>query len=148
MATVNIQLGTAVNFAFPSTTGGIAITTPAISGNLILQSADETQAATNERTMDEVGNVVVSVWTDPHLKCTFEAVIKAASVAAAITATTLASIPPGTIMVIGTCANMPDLVGTTWEVMDSKIAGTNNSAKRITVSAEKRAGITAAATMS
>lgn len=145
MATVNIQNGTAVNFAFPTTAGGITITSPSMTGNILLQSADETAAATNERIMDEVGNVVASIWTDPHTKATLEIILKASGLAAAITATTLASLVPGTIITIGACANMPDLVATTWEVMDSKISGTNNSAKKLSLSLEKRAGITAAA---
>lgn len=145
MATVNKQNGTAVNFAFPTTTGGITVSVPDISGNLILQSADETAGATNERVLDEVGNVVSSIWTDPHLKASLECVIKAAGLAAAITATAIASLVPGTIITISACANMPDLIATTWEVMDAKIAGTNTSAKRLTLSLEKRAGITAAA---
>lgn len=145
MATVNIQNGTAVNFGFPTTAGGITISSPAISGNLILQSADETAGANNERVMDEVGNVVTSIWTDPHIKATLECVIKAAGLAAAITATAIASLVPGTIITISACAAMPDLIATSWEVMDAKISGTNTTAKRLTLSLEKRAGITAVA---
>ena len=93
-----------------------------------------------------MGNVVVSAWSDPHYKATLEIIIKASGLAAAITATTLASLTPGTIITIGACAAMPDLVGSTWEIMDSpKISGDNKTAKKLSLSLEKRAGITAAA---
>jgi hypothetical protein len=147
MATVDKINGTAVNIGFAGTAGGLTITTPAISTNLILQSADYGLDATNERVMDEVGNVVASAWSDPHAKAQLEFVIKGTGLADVITVTTtIAAIKPGDILVIGACQQLAPLVGTTWEVMSSpRVSGTNTTAKRFTCSLEKRAGITAAA---
>ena len=146
MATVAIQNGTAVNIGFPTTAGGITITSPSMTGNIILQSADHSKGANNYRVEDEVGNVVVSAWMDPHDKATLEIIIKASGLAAAITATTLAALVPGTIITIGACAAMPDLIGTTWEIMDSpKISGDNKTAKKLSLTLERRAGITVVA---
>lgn len=146
MATVAVQNGMAVNIGFPTTAGGLTITTPSMTGNILLQSADTAGGASNYRVEDNVGNVVVSAWSDPHTKATLEIIIAAAGLAAAITATTLSALQPGALITIGACANMPDLIGTNWEIMDSpKIAGTNKDAKKLTLSIEKRAGITAVA---
>ena len=146
MATVAVQNGVAVNIGFPTTAGGITITSPSMSGNIILQSADHSKGANNYRVEDEVGNVVVSAWSDPHDKASLEIIIKASTLSAAITATTLASLTPGVILTVSACANMPDLVATTWEIMDSpRITGDNKSAKKLSLPLEKRAGITTAA---
>ena len=140
-ATIN---GTAVNFGFSGTAGGVTITTPAVfSGNLLLQSADFSQGADNEKTRDEVGNVVVEAYYDFHQKSTLEWVIKSTGIAAAIAASTLATVTPGTFVTISACQAMPDLVGTTWYVDgEPKIAGTNVNAKKVTLNLMKRAGIT------
>jgi hypothetical protein len=147
MATVAVQNGTAVNIGFAGTSGGISITSPAVSTKLILQSADEAQSANNYRVEDEVANVVVSAWSDPHSKVTLELIIKGTGLADAIASTALCeAITPGTLLVIGACQQQPGLVGTHWEVMDGpKVAGTNKDAKKFTVNLESRAGITAVA---
>lgn len=147
MATVSVINGTAVNIGFAGTSGGISITTPAISTKLILQSADEATGASNYRVEDEVGNVVVSAWMDPHTKATLEVIIKGTGLADAIASTALIeAIKPGDLLVIGACQQMPGLVATNWEVMDGpKVSGTNKDAKKFNISLEKRAGITAAA---
>lgn len=140
--------GTPCNFGLHTTTGGITITSPVdLSGKLILQSAEYSKGATNERTMDEVGNVVISAWMDPHSKATLEWIPIGTSLAAAITNTTIEAFIPGAFVTITACASMPGLVGTTWEIVgEPKISGTNTSQKRVTVTLEKRAGITAIAT--
>jgi hypothetical protein len=147
MATVAVINGTAVNIGFAGTAGGLTITTPSISTNLILQSTDVSRGANNYRVEDEVGNVVTSAWSDPHLKAQLEFIIKGTGLAAVITATTaVGAIAPGDILVIGACQQHPDLVGTTWEVMDSpRVSGSNKDAKKFSCSLEKRAGITAVA---
>lgn len=142
MATIN---GTACNFAFHTTTGGITITSPDQSGKILLQNAEQSQGADNERTRDNIGNVVISAWVDPHQKATLEWVVKADTLANAATATSLTSFALGAIITIGACAARPDLVATNWEVMNARIPGTNQSAARIILELEKRAGITAAA---
>lgn len=145
MATVGTINGTAVNIGFAGTAGGLTITTPSISTNLILQSAEETQGANNYRVEDEVGNVVTSAWSDPHTKAQLEFIIKSTTLAAVITATTtIAAIKPGDLLVIGACQQQPSLAASTWEVMDSpRVGSSNKDAKKFTVSLEKRAGITA-----
>lgn len=141
--TVAVQNGTAVNIGFP---GGIPLSSPNLSSNLILQSADESAGANNYRVEDEVGDVVVSAWSDPHTKCTLEMIIKGSGIAAAQIASTLSGLTPGTLCTFGTFLPMPDITGAAWEMMDSpKIAGSNKDAKKLTCNLEKRAGITAVA---
>ncbi len=138
VATIN---GTAVNFGFHGTN---TIAAPvAFSGRFILQSGDVAQGATNERTMDEVGNVVVSAWMDFHQKATLEWVVKGTGLGDSLTGSTIATLTPGTFVSISACTSMPDLVGSTWEtVSEPKISGSNTSAKKVSLSLEKRAGIT------
>jgi len=110
-----------------------------------LQSADEAVEADKEEIRSGVGDVVSRNWYDQHTKCSLEAVISSTGIAAALAATVLAGLTPGTIISITACASMPDLVATTWEVQSgSAIKGTNVNAKRLTIPVEKRAGITAA----
>lgn len=99
------------------------------------------------RVEDEVGNVVTSAWMDPHQKVTLELIIKSDTLANVITATTtIAAIKPGDLLTVSACQQMPSLVATNWEVMDSpKVAGSNKDAKKFTCSLEARPGITAAA---
>lgn len=149
MATVSKINGTAVNVAFAGTAGGITITSPALTGKLILQSADESNGASNYRVEDEVGNVVTSAWMDPHKKATLELIIKGTGRGDAIVSTTLCeAIVPGELLVITACQQMPGLFSTVvtdkWEVMDGpKVAGSNKDAKKFSITLEKRAGITA-----
>lgn len=147
MAVVNVINGTAVNIAFAGTPGGLQITSPAISTSLILQSTDEAQDAENYRVSDEVGNVVMSSWMDPHTKATLEFIIKGTGLADVITQTALIeAITPGELLTIGACQQQPGLVGTNWEVMSGpKVAGTNKDAKKFTCNLERRPGITAVA---
>ena len=145
---VAVQNGVAVNIGFSSTASAasFALAAPSTLATIYLQSADETGGATNYRVEDSVGNVVVSAWMDPHTKATLEVIIAGTGLAAAITNTTLTGITPGTIININDCAAMPDLKATNWEVMDSpKIAGTNKDAKKLSLSLEKRTGITGVA---
>jgi hypothetical protein len=145
-ASVAVQNGVPCNIGFPTTVGGIQLATPTTLATIFLQSADETAGATNYRAEDSAGNVVISSWMDPHTKATLEILIAGTGIANAIANTTLTGITPGTIISITHCANMPDLVQTNWEVMDSpKISGTNKDAKKLTLSLEQRAGITAVA---
>lgn len=139
--------GSPVNFGLHTNAGGITITSPTdLSGKLLLQSADYSKAAENERVRDEVGNVVASAWYDPHSRGTLEWIPKGSTLADAITNTTIEAFIPGAFVSITACAALPGLVGTTWEIVgEPKISATNTSAKRVTVSLEKRAGITAVA---
>jgi hypothetical protein len=144
MATVSRINGVAVNIGFAGTPGGLSITSPAISTNLILQSADESNKATSYRVEDEVGNRVVSTWMDPTKEVVLEMIIKITGLAAVITATAaIEAIEPGDMLTIGACQQQPGLVATNWEVQDSpKVAGTNKDAKKFTVTLVAAPGIT------
>lgn len=147
MATVAVINGTPVNIGFAGTSGGLTITTPAISTNLILQSAEHSRGAANMLVLDEVGNEVTSAWSNPHQMATLEFVIKSTTLAAVITATTtITSIAPGDLLVVGACQQLPALVGTNWEVQDSpRVSGSNVDAKKFSCTVKKRDGITAVA---
>lgn len=132
--------GTAVNFGFATTSGGITIT--GITG-VLLQNADYSAEADKDEVRDGNGNIVSRNWYDPHLKATLEWVITGTGIAAAITNTAIAALAPGTILVISACASVPDLVATNWEVVASpSIKASNTTSKRVSVPVEKRAGIT------
>jgi hypothetical protein len=134
--------GTAVNFGF---TGANGLACSAING--ILQSSDHSVEADKDEVRSPLGDIVNRNWYDQHSKATLEFVIQGAtnSIAAAIAATTLANLTPGTIINITACASDPDLVGSTWEVQSgAAIKKGNTNAARLTVPLEKRAGITAA----
>jgi hypothetical protein len=142
---MSVQNGTPVNFAFVATSGdkGITSTGFALTGHL-LQSVDYETGADKEEVRALGGDVVSRNWYDLHTKGSFRAVIAAASKSAAITATTLASVQPGSFIVITACASHPDLVGTNWEVQAAaKITGDISKSAEITIPVEKRAGITA-----
>jgi len=140
--------GTPCNFGLHTTTGGITVSGPTdLTGKLILQSAEYSKAATNDRTGDEVGNVVISAWYDAHTKATLEWVPIGSNLAGAITNTAIGGFIPGAFVTIAACASMPELVATTWEIVgETKVTGSNTSQKKVTVNIEKRAGITAVAT--
>jgi len=142
MSTVTRINGTAVNVGFAGTPGGITITNPAVQG--VLQELGLAQDATNERILDEVGNRMASIWTDPHAKADLKLIIKGAGLADVIAQTAIIeAITPGMLLSITACQQEPGMVATNWEVMNSpKITGTNKNAKEWTVSLEKAAGIT------
>jgi len=145
MATVSRINGTAVNVGFAGTAGGITITNPAVSATL--QECGFAQDASNERVLDEVGNRMSSIWTDPHAKADLKLVIKGTGLADVIAQTAIIeAVLPGTLLSITACQQEPGMVATNWEVMSGpKITGTNKTAKEWTVSLEKAAGITAQA---
>lgn len=144
MASVYIQNGTPVNIAFPTTAGGITI--PSLPAVFVLQKADETGGAENYRVKDNVGNVIVSAWMDPHTKVSLEFLITGTGIAAAQANTILTGLTPGIILTISACQSMPDLVATNWEIMnDPKITKSNVDAAMFSFNVEKRAGITAVA---
>lgn len=137
---MSISNGTAVNFGF---TGVNGLACSNING--ILQSSDHSVEADKDEVRSGIGDIVNRNWYDQHAKATLEFVITGAtnSLAAALAATTLANLAPGTIISITACASDPDLVATTWEVQSgAAIKGSNTNAKRLTVPLEKRAGIT------
>lgn len=135
----------AVSFAFPTTVGGLRITSPNLDGKLVLNSADHSKGATNERTHDEIGNVMVSGWFDPHDKATLEHIIRGSSYADVLAQIqTLQALPLGTLINIAECAAMPGLVHTSWEMMDLKITGANTGGpKKVTFVLEFRDQINA-----
>ncbi len=139
MATIN---GTAVNFGFTGTDG---ITISGISGTL-LQTADNANMADKEETRNGVGDIVTRGWYDQHQAAQLEWVVSGSGIAAAITNSAISGLTPGTMISITTCLSMPSLVAT-WEVQSgAKVSGSNTTSKKISISIEKRAGITGAAT--
>jgi hypothetical protein len=138
----------AVGFTFAGTVGGARITSPNLDGKLVLQSADHSKGATNERTHDENGAVMVSAWLDPHDKATLEHVIRGdnyADVLAQIAV--IEALPLGTLLTIAECASMPGLVATSWEAMDIKVTGTNTGGpKKCSFTLEYRPQINAVIT--
>jgi hypothetical protein len=140
------QNGIPVNFGFTSTAGdkGITSTGFVFTGHL-LQSVDYESGADKEEIRQLQGDIVSRNWYDLHTKGTFRLFIAAATKAAAITASTLTGAQPGDFISITACASHPDLIGTNWEVQSgAKIAGDVTKSAEITISCEKRAGITAA----
>lgn len=143
---MSVQNGTPINFGFTATTGDKGITSSGfvLTGHL-LQNADYEAGADKEEVRVLQGDVVARNWYDIHTKATLRVVIAAASKAAAITATTLANLQPGSFINITACASHPDLVGTNWEVQGgAKCVGDVTKSAEITIPLEKRAGITAA----
>lgn len=138
----------AVGFTFAGTVGGLRITSPSLDGKLVLQSADHSKGATNERTHDENGAVMVSAWLDPHDKATLEEVIRGTDYADVLAQiAVLEALPLGTLITIAECASMPGLVQTCWEMMDLKITGTNTGGpKKASFTLEYRPQISAAIT--
>jgi hypothetical protein len=143
MANTLVPNGIAVNFGFTSTSGDYGITATTLTGWL-LQSADYETGADKEDIRSLQGDIVARNWYDLHQKANLRLFISAAGRAAAIAATTLASLTPGTIISITHCASHPDLVATNWEVVGSaKIAGDITKSAEVTLPMEKRSGITA-----
>lgn len=135
----------ACNIGFGGTSGGITISNPALSTNLILQSADYQNDAENIEVFDEVGDLAMSAWTNQQKKATLELIIKGTTEADATTqTTTVMGILPGQFLTVSACAKMPVLVGTTWEVLSGpKTSGTNKDAKKFSVSLRYSAKVTA-----
>jgi len=140
------QNGTPVNFGFTATSSDKGITSSGfvLTGHL-MQSADYETGADKEEVRALQGDQVARNWYDIHTKANLRVVVAAASKAAAITATTLANLQPGSFINITACASHPDLVGTNWEVQAAaKVSGEVTKSAEITIPLEKRPGITAA----
>lgn len=137
------QVGVAVNFGFTGT-DGIAEST-ILTGKMLLQSADLENTSEEEQVRDADGDLVNRAFYNPGFRATLEYIPTGSSLANAITASALPTV--GSILSITACANIPALVKTNWIVMPGvKIAGSNTSAKRITLNLESHAAITAAVT--
>jgi hypothetical protein len=139
------QLGTAVNFAFGSA-AGLTLTSPTITG-ILLQSAEHGLESELATVRDGDGTTCTDIYYDQRGTASFVFKVSGSGIAAARTNTTLAAYPPGTILIIATCAARPDLVQTNWVVTEAgpKVSGGNADVAEITVPIRRRAGITAAA---
>jgi len=140
-----LQNGVAVGIGFA---GGISITSPALTGRLLLQSADSSQHGENVEIHDDIGNLVGSGWINPQQRASLKLTLKSAtnSLSDFLTNTeaVVELIQPGQLITIGSCAAMPSLVGTTWELLDGpKVSGTNKTAREWTIDIRKSPGITA-----
>lgn len=132
--------GVAVNFGFATAHGTVAT---AFTGKMALQSLDYEETADEEQVKGAYGALVNRSFYNPGYKATLEYVPTGATVAAAITNTTLPTI--GSIVNITACAEMPALVKSNWIVVPGgRITGSNTAAKRITLNLESHAGVTAA----
>lgn len=140
------QNGTAVNFAFGSAAG---VTITGFSG-ILLQNAEHGKESDLASVRDGDGTTVTDVFYDFRDLAQLVWTFSGSTIAAARTATTLASLVPGTIVIITACAARPDLVQTNWVVTEAgpKTTGGNTDAAQITLPLRRRAGITAAAAAS
>jgi len=144
MSQTLVANGIAVNFGFTATSTDHGLTQTALTG-FLLQSADYEGGADKEDVRVLQGDIVSRNWYDLHNKASLRFVISSTGIAAAVTATTLSAFKPGTIISITACASHPDLVATNWECQTGiKIAGDITKSAEITISLEKRPGITAA----
>lgn len=108
-------LGIAVNFGFAATSTDNGITCTGLTGFLTQRTTRKT-AADVEQVRILQGDVASENYYNLHDEADLTFVISAAGKAAAITATSLASFKPGTIISITACASSPDLVATNWIV--------------------------------
>lgn len=140
------QKGTPVNFAFGSA-AGITISSPTLTGYL-LQSAQHGLESDLATVRNGDGDVVNETYYDQRGTAELRVIISdATNIAGARTNTTLDNFPPGTIVVIGTCAARPDLVESNWIVTEGgpRVEGENTTAASIVLPLRRRAGITAVA---
>lgn len=135
MATVN---GTPVNFTFGSTAIAITNITGALFQNIGYKKASERKLVKNQ-----AGDRVTSAHADALLTATLKWKVTGATMAAAITNTTLNA--PGSHVIITACAALPELVHATekWEVLSGEVTHSNEDVAEISLEIEKAAGITA-----
>ncbi len=136
MSTIN---GAAINWA--GAVRGTAITGTNV-GTLVLQDSDHAKNAEQEIIRDEEGERIARVWYGAYDTATFNYIVKAATLAAAITAS---KVPAQGEFVTVTSTTYAALAATTWEVVGASSKGSNTGALRITLQLEKCAGITAIA---
>lgn len=135
--------GYPINFSFLGPNG---ITITGLSGQIELQSADVSAEAENEVVRLANGDKMARGWYDRHQKGSIEAIVTGSGMAAAIANTTVNNYLPGSFCVVTRCDSMPDLVGKSWEVQSgARMAGSNTSAKRLTLPVEYNPNITATA---
>lgn len=136
-----VQNGAAVNFSFTITSSDGGLTATGLTAHL-LQSTDLEDGADKEQVRGPNGNVVSENYYDPHNKLTARWVISGASKAAAIAASLLQT--AGSIVSITACASQPAIVAANWVVQPgTKVVGDVTKSAELTISFEKRAGITA-----
>ena len=135
--------GYPINFAFQGTNG---ITISGLSGVLELQSAEVTAKAENETVRLANGDKMARGWYDQHQQANLEFIITGSGLSNAIANSTVANYTPGAFIIVTVCTSMPDLAGKHWEVMDGgKIAGSNTTAKKLTLPLEYNPNIQALA---
>jgi hypothetical protein len=135
--------GLPINFAFQGTNG---ITINGLAGKLELQSAEVTAKAENEVVRLANGDKMARGWYDQHQQANLEFIITGSGLADAIAQSTVNNYKPGAFITVTTCTSVPDLVGKAWEVMDGgKIAGSNTTAKKLTLPLEYNPNIQATA---
>lgn len=140
--------GTPVNFGFtgaPTADGTQGILIVGVTGTL-LQSAEQSKVADKEAARDGNGNDVVHAWSNFHDEASLEWIVTGSSLAAAVTNSTGALKTPGSLIGISSCASMPSLVGTTWEVQSGvKVQKSNTGFTKVTFPIHLLPGITGVA---
>ena len=136
--------GTAVNFAFYGTNAlavpGQGVDTSAVFTGFFIQSGDVSMMAENEMIKDDNGDSAARVWYDQSRKGTLEWIPKGTSIANALVASTINTIPLGSFLKIGTCTAMPDLQAM-WKITDLKVSKSNTSAAKVSFSLEYHSAI-------
>jgi len=126
-----MQNGLPVNFTFQDVNG---ITITEIAG-IILQSANYKKPTKRVLVMDGNGNRTASCHTDQITKTTLKWKVSGATLADAITNTSLTA--PGNFVTITACPSMPELVSANkYEVVDGEVSGTNEDVKEISLDIE------------
>ncbi len=106
-------VGTPVNFGFVATASDSGVTATGLSG-FLLQKSTIKNGADVESIRSLQGDTISQNYYDLNYDAQLSFVIAAASKSAAITATSLASFTPGSIISITACASSPDLINTAW----------------------------------
>lgn len=135
------QTGVFVNFAFTGT-DGIAAT--GLTGNGLFQSYDFEYAPEEYQVKSAAGALATRVFPEIPKKATIEWIPGKDSVANAVTAHSTIVALFHTILNITACASAPELIVSNWLVVGVKPSGSNTDAKKITLTLEAHAGITAA----
>lgn len=135
-------IGKPVSFAFSNIEGVSEATY--LTGKIILQSADFEDTADEEQVRSGTGALVSRNFYNLGYKANLEYIPTGSTLAGVTANVALPAI--GTILNITASPDIPSLIKTNWCVVPGgKIAGSNTSAKKITLPIEAHAGITVAA---
>lgn len=137
-------LGFPVNFGFKSTSSDGGLTATGLTGFFLQRSSVKINAD-----IEEVRYLQGDVGSQNYYNQNYEAeltmVISSTGIAAAITATTLSSFQPGSIIAITACASNPDLVNSYWVIQPGvEVPQEITKSAEIRIPLKRYANITAA----